>query len=301
MVPGSLTQDAQALYEPALGEDALIRLANIHVSYSLARGASKKVLNGINLTIRRGEFVALAGQTGCGKSTLLRLVLGAETPSTGSVLVDGREVVRPDRDRGYVPQKYSLFPDKTVLENITFGPEVEEFSLLTRLTPRFYQRRRKFRGEALHQLRRMGLHDSDAAKYPDQLSGGMQQRVAIAQALVMKPKILLMDEAFSALDPGTRASMQKLIRRVWAETGMTILFVTHNIAEAVRLGTRVVVLAKDEQARAGEGSGVSHDIPVPAWEQIPDALRPQEFARMVESVEEATGYSSSEDGEAGTG
>ena len=103
----------------------------------------------------------------------------------------------------------------------------------------------------------MGLQESDAAKYPDQLSGGMQQRVAIAQALVMKPKILLMDEAFSALDPGTRAGMQKLIREVWKETGTTVLFVTHNIDEAVRLATRVIVLA---QSPVAEGSRVSLDL-----------------------------------------
>jgi ABC-type nitrate/sulfonate/bicarbonate transport system ATPase subunit len=104
-----------------------------------------------------GEFVCLVGQTGCGKSTLLRLVLGSEQPLTGRVLIDGVEHHQPDRTRGYVPQKYSLFPDKTVLDNITFGPEVSEFSLLGHLTPRFYRRRRELRGEACDYLRRIGL------------------------------------------------------------------------------------------------------------------------------------------------
>ena len=257
MVPGSLTASAPALLDPPVREDALIRLDQIRVSYALKNRARKIVLDRIDLDILAGEFISVIGQTGCGKSTLLRLVLGSETPTEGRVLVEGREVRRPDRDRGYVPQKYSLFPDKSVIDNITFGLEVEEFSLLTSFTPRYYARRREFRAEALRQLGKMGLHESDATKYPDQLSGGMQQRVAIAQALVMKPKILLMDEAFSALDPGTRAGMQKLIREVWKETGTTVLFVTHNIDEAVRLATRVIVLARNPVA---EGSRVALDL-----------------------------------------
>jgi NitT/TauT family transport system ATP-binding protein len=290
MVPGSVTETGAS---PALldaeGADLLIRLENIHVRYELADGSRKKVLDGIDLNIRRGEFVSVIGRTGCGKSTLLRLVLGAERPAEGRVLADGREVMRPDRDRGYVPQKYSLFPDKTVLDNITFGPEVEAFSLLTRFAPPFYRRRKQFRAEAMRQLRRMGLHESDATKYPDQLSGGMQQRVAIAQALVMKPKILLMDEAFSALDPGTRAGMQKLIRQVWRETRTTVLFVTHNIAEAIHLGTRIVVLAKE----GGESSGskVALDLSVPDLDDLPKARLDEEFARIAERVEAATGQS----------
>ena len=257
MVPGSLTEPTLALLDPLPRQEALIRLDQIRVRYALKGGARKTVLDGIDLDIHSGEFVSVIGQTGCGKSTLLRLVLGSETPTEGRVLVEGREVIRPDRDRGYVPQKYSLFPDKTVINNITFGLEVEEFSLLTSFTPRYYKRCREFRAEALRQLAKMGLHETDAAKYPDQLSGGMQQRVAIAQALVMKPKILLMDEAFSALDPGTRAGMQRLIREAWKETGTTVLFVTHNIAEAVRLATRVIVLAKNP---AADGSRVALDL-----------------------------------------
>jgi len=257
MVPGSLTESTQTLLDPPPHEEAFIRLDQIRVSYALKGGARKTVLDGIELDIHAGEFLSVIGQTGCGKSTLLRLILGSETPTEGRVLVEGREVVRPDRDRGYVPQKYSLFPDKTVIDNITFGLEVEEFSLLTSFTPRYYTRRRDFRAEALRQLAKMGLHETDATKYPDQLSGGMQQRVAIAQALVMKPKILLMDEAFSALDPGTRAGMQKLIREVWKETGTTVLFVTHNIDEAVRLATRVIVLARNP---AADGSRVALDL-----------------------------------------
>src|SRR3954471_14084699 len=152
----------------------MIQIEDVFVAYG---SPSRAVLAGIDLELAEGEFVCVLGQTGCGKSTLLRLILGSERPLRGRILVDGREHRQPDRTRGYVPQKYSLFPDKTVLDNITFGPEMEEFGLLRRLTPRFVRRRAELRQTALGYLRRMGLQESDAGKYPDQLSGGMQQRV----------------------------------------------------------------------------------------------------------------------------
>jgi len=238
----------------------LIRLADVGVDYPISGQKTRKVLEDVNLTIRTGEFVAVCGQTGCGKSTMLRMILGAEKPTHGKVLIDGVELPRPDRNRGYVPQKYSLFPDKTVLGNIAFGPEMEEFGIVGRLSPRYLRRRREIRSEAYRLLAQMGLQESDSTKYPDQLSGGMQQRVAIAQALIMRPKILLMDEAFSALDPGTRTEMQRLIRSIWAGDGTTILFVTHNIAEAVFLANRVVVLGKDSPAGS---SRVLLDLEIP--------------------------------------
>ena len=236
---------------------ALIDIDGISVGFG---DPPRTVLDNISLAIDPGEFVCLLGQTGCGKSTLLRFVLGSEKPQSGRILIDGVVHHQPDRTRGYVPQKYSLFPDKTVLDNITFGPEVSEFSLLGRLTPAFYRRRRELRHEAFDYLRRIGLRESDAGKYPEQLSGGMQQRVAIAQALMTKPRILLMDEAFSALDPGTRRGMQELIRELWRSTGTTILFVTHNTEEALRLGTRVIVLERPSPDR---GSVVKLDLSVP--------------------------------------
>jgi NitT/TauT family transport system ATP-binding protein len=225
----------------------VIELRDVAVEYQTPGQPPRKVLENLNLTIKLGEFLAVCGQTGCGKSTMLRLILGAERPRRGMVLIEGRELLRPDRHRGYVPQKYSLFPDKTVLGNITFGPVMEEFGLFGRLTPRFHRRRKELRARALSMLRQMGLDDSDAGKYPDQLSGGMQQRVAIAQALIMNPTVLLMDEAFSALDPATRTDMQRLVRTLWVKTGTTILFVTHNIPEAIYLGSRVVVLGKNTE------------------------------------------------------
>jgi NitT/TauT family transport system ATP-binding protein len=236
---------------------ALIQIENVSVAYG---SPPRPVLGNVDLSIDEGEFVCLLGQTGCGKSTLLRLILGSERPTAGRVLIDGVERRQPDRTCGFVPQKYSLFPDKTVLGNITFGPEVNEFNLFNCLTPRYFRRRRQFRQEALRYIRRLGLEDADARKYPEQLSGGMQQRVAIAQALINKPRILLLDEAFSALDPGTRKDMQRLIRQLWRDTGITVLFVTHNTQEALYLSSRVIVLAKEAP---DQGSRIALELPVP--------------------------------------
>jgi NitT/TauT family transport system ATP-binding protein len=221
----------------------IIRMESVHVEYPTTDGCTKRVLDSIDLEIGTGEFVSIVGQTGCGKSTLLRLILGEQQPTRGRVNVNGFERSQPDPLCGYVPQKYSLFPDKTVLDNVTFGLDVSSFGLASWLRSARRRKLREFRDEALRYLTEMGLEKTDARKYPHQLSGGMQQRVAIAQALIMRPPILLMDEAFSALDPGTRRGMQRLMKTVWAETRTTIVFVTHNTREAVCLSTRVIALA----------------------------------------------------------
>src|ERR1041384_6332063 len=151
----------------------MIQIDNVGMAYG---APARPVLDGITLGIAPGEFACVLGQTVCGKSPLLRLLLGAERPTSGRVLIDGREHRQPDRSRGYVPQRYSLFPDRTVLDNITFGAEVSEFGLFARFTPNFYRRRREFRAKAFDYLRRTGLREADAWKYPHELSGGMQQR-----------------------------------------------------------------------------------------------------------------------------
>jgi len=262
---------------------ANIRIEDAYVEYPVEGRGMRRVLNGISLEIESGEFVSIVGQTGCGKSTLLRLILGEEAPSRGRVLVGGRERHQPDPSCGYVPQKYSLFPDKTVLDNVIFGLDVTEFGPLSVLNPARRKPMRRFREEARDYLRRTGLVDADARKYPHQLSGGMQQRVAIAQALILKPPVLLMDEAFSALDPGTRTGMQRLIKDLWKESGTTIVFVTHNTREAVCLGTRIVALAKD---RAGElGSSVALDLSVPHLDFDSDE---DELRNLIREVESAT-------------
>ncbi len=259
---------------------AMIRVQNVHVEYGQAGKAPKKVLNGVSLDIAPGEFVSVVGQTGCGKSTLLRLVLGEEMPASGRVLVEGRPRTQPDRRCGYVPQKYSLFPDRTVLQNITFGLEVTEIGVLGGLIPSRRARRKEVQAEALGYLKRMGLREMDAKKYPHQLSGGMQQRVAIAQALIMRPRILLMDEAFSALDPGTRLGMQQLIKTLWRETQTTVLFVTHNPREAVTLGSRVIGLGRPDAS--DDGAEVILDIPAPQTDNE------ERIAGLIRRIEQTT-------------
>ena len=257
----------------------LISIESLSMTYG---SPARPILSGIDIAIAEGEFVCVLGQTGCGKSTLLRLVLGSEQPTRGQVLIDGERHLRPDWTRGYVPQKYALFPDRTVLDNITFGPEVREFNLFSRMTPRFFRRRRELRMQAMDYLLRIGLREADAGKYPDQLSGGMQQRVAIAQALMTKPRILLMDEAFSALDPGTRRDMQKLIRQLWRDTRTTVLFVTHNTQEALSMATRVLVLAKEDPAN---GSQIMLDM------TLNQPCREDEMPRLIAKVEGVCGSS----------
>ncbi len=232
----------------------------------------------------------MCGQTGCGKSTMLRLILGAERPRRGQVLIEGRELLRPDRHRGYVPQKYSLFPDKTVLGNITFGPVMEEFGLFGRLTPRFHRRRE---GVACAELwstccARWGWMIPMAGKVIRTSSRAecSSGDVAIAQALIMNPTVLLMDEAFSALDPATRTDMQRLVRTIWAKSGTTILFVTHNISEAIYLGSRVVVLGKDTQRVS---SRVVADFEVPeAARSESGQLSGHELDRLTRLIEAST-------------
>jgi len=255
--------ESEAMVETpaALPAPVEIALRNVSVSYPVGSGKSKTVLSKLNLEIHAGEFVAVLGETGCGKSTLLRMVLGQEFPTTGAIHVDGKLVTRIDARCGYVPQKYSLFPDRTMMQNVMYGPENAFCGWFGRLLPSYRKFRKSLRAEAEEQLLRMGLRAADFHKYPHQLSGGMQQRVAIAQALMMKPPVLLMDEAFSALDPATRASLQQQLRAIWLETRPTVLFVTHNTAEALLLGSRLLVLKPHRDGSAE--SNVLLDMPLP--------------------------------------
>jgi NitT/TauT family transport system ATP-binding protein len=257
---------------------AFISFEDISVRYALKNNGCHTVFSGLNLTIEEGEFVSVIGETGCGKSTLLRLLLGSEKPTAGRVVVDSKEVTHPSRDRGYVPQKYSLFPDKTVIRNVAFGPIAESFSIPRLFSPAWWKKRACIYKEARETLSRVGLLERDAHKYPDQLSGGMQQRVAIAQSLVMHPQILLMDESFSALDPNTRKGMQRLIRSIWLETGRTVVFVTHNLSEAVSLGNRVLMIAKEPD---GSKSRIALDL------RIPEEPRQDELEAIMHRLEDA--------------
>ncbi len=271
---------------PAFKAPTAIHLADVSVSYPVGKKTHKTILGGIELEIAEGEFVVLLGQTGCGKSTLLRMILGQERPTGGAVSIAGSVVERVSAACGYVPQKYSLFPDRTVLGNLMMGPETAGYHILGRLRPGFRAFQRRVREEAMRQLERMGLHAGDAGKYPHQLSGGMQQRVAIAQALMMKPKILLMDEAFSALDPSTRTSLQRMLRTIWAETRPTVVFVTHNTAEALYLATRVIVLARPSADRE-TGAKVALDLKLRGT-GMSLKQNGQEFLDLVDRIEQCS-------------
>ncbi len=211
--------------------------SRLHVENLYKRYGTKTILDNVDLTVRPGELVSVVGPSGCGKSTLLRMIIGQEIPSDGIIMIDGKLVGPPSPDRGVVYQRYSLFPHLTALENVMLGPKVSMPVLA------WWRARGAVREEALSFLDEVGLVDH-AGKYPHELSGGQQQRVAVAQALIQKPKILLMDEPFGALDPGTREDLQLFLMELWENHEMTIFFVTHDVEEAVYLGTRLIVLSR---------------------------------------------------------
>ena len=221
-----------------------------------------------------GEFIAIIGPSGCGKSTILNLIQGFSDvypPTTGEVLVRGQPVQGPGHDRGMIFQKYSSFPQRTVLENVTFGLEINQDELRLSESER--------QAQARDWIRRVGLAGHEG-KYPHQLSGGQQQRVAIARSLVLKPRIILMDEPFSALDEPTRYDMQQLIMELWHEVEATVLIVTHSIAEAVYLGDRVWIMSGAPGRIAREFSAV-----IPTTRDA-DPLEVQEGAPFKEAVRE---------------
>ncbi|WP_417792390.1 ABC transporter ATP-binding protein [Stutzerimonas xanthomarina] len=226
--------------------------------------ADQVVLERLNLSVSEGEFCTLVGASGCGKSTFLRLLLGQERPSRGEILLDGAPIANePDASRGVVFQRYSVFPHLSVLDNVALGLELPRARLLGRL---FGRSKREAREQAEVILRKVGLgHSLD--KYPAQLSGGMQQRLAIAQALVMRPRVLLLDEPFGALDPGIRKDMHDLLLQLWQETRLTVFMVTHDLSEGFTLGTRILVFDKtriDPHAPGAYGARVTYDIPLNA-------------------------------------
>jgi NitT/TauT family transport system ATP-binding protein len=210
-------------------------------------GAPTRALEPVSITVGDNDFVTILGPSGCGKSTLLRMVAGLDRPTAGQILLDRKPVAEPGPDRGMVFQSYTLFPWLTVAENVAFG-------LREKGVPA--TERSRIAGEWLE---RVGL-TAFAEHYPKQLSGGMQQRTAIARALANDPAILLLDEPFGALDNQTRALMQELLLGIWERDRKTVLFVTHDIEEAIFLASRVVVMT----ARPGRiKSEVTVDLPHP--------------------------------------
>jgi len=220
------------------------------------------VLERVNLKIQEGEFCSMVGAAGCGKSTFLRLLLGQEAPTRGSITLEGKPLAaEPDRSRGVVFQRYSVFPHLNVLDNVAIGLELPNAPFTGRL---FGVRKRAAREQAAQMLHKVGLgHALD--KYPAQLSGGMQQRLAIAQAFIMQPRVLLLDEPFGALDPGIRKDMHALLLQLWSETRMTVFMVTHDLSEGFNLGTRLLVFDKvriDPHAPNAYGARITYDIPL---------------------------------------
>lgn len=213
---------------------SFVTVDNIFQSYG-----NRPIIERVNTTIDEGEFISIVGASGCGKSTFLRLLLAQETPTRGEIRIDGKSPAKePGLDRGVVFQRYSVFPHMTVRENVVAG------ECFRRPWGRFWGAERKAAlARADETLARIGL-DHVADQYPATLSGGMQQRLAIGQALAAKPRVLLLDEPFGALDPGTRLSMHDFLTELRAETGMTVFMVTHDLEEGFKLGDRVLVFDK---------------------------------------------------------
>lgn len=253
---------------------------------------NRRILHDVNLRIERGDIVALVGPSGSGKSTLLRAILGTHPPEEGQVLMHGVPYRQPNRERGIVYQKYSLFPYLTAEQNVAIGPLLDKTNLPFRLfrpirTLRF---RRVLRRKAQALLARMRLAES-AHRYPAELSGGMQQRVAIAQALIMKPQLLLLDEPFGALDESTREELQVMLLRLYAinlearrhgqSPPFTLLIVTHELNEAIYVSNRVVGLSQ-YHADGASGSTIVYDKAAPVF--APND--PKDFEQFREQREE---------------
>jgi NitT/TauT family transport system ATP-binding protein len=203
-----------------------IQIEGVSKSYT----GSVLAVDDVSLELAENSFTCLLGPSGCGKSTLLNMIAGFVEPTAGRVLVDGREVTRAGADRGVVFQEYALFPWRTAVENVEFGPMIQG------------QPRAGRRATARRYLQLVGLADHED-KYPSELSGGMKQRVAIARALANHPSVLLMDEPFGALDAQTREVMQEELLRIWEQDKKTVVFVTHSISESIFLADRIVVMA----------------------------------------------------------
>jgi NitT/TauT family transport system ATP-binding protein len=209
-------------------EEVKIRIRGVERTFHEKEG-DNQALDPVDLDIRKGEFFCLLGPNGCGKTTLLHLIAGFDNPSRGLIEMDGRVVVEPASRCVMIFQNYGLFPWRTVLDNVAYGLEVRGVG------------KKERQEKARNVLHMVGLGDV-AGRYPRTLSGGMQQRAAIARALAVEPEVLLMDEPFAALDAMTRSGMQRELLRIWRESGCTIVFVTHDLDEALLLADRIAIM-----------------------------------------------------------
>lgn len=225
------------------------------------------VLEHICKQVSEGEFITIVGASGCGKTSFLNLLLGTESPSRGEIRLLGKPLLaEPSAERGIVFQRYSVFPHMTVLDNVILSSEFEQSVLLSRL---FGKKRKQAQVQGIAMLNAVGLGHA-LNKYPHELSGGMQQRLALAQALIKKPRILLLDEPFGALDPGIRADMHQLVLSLWREYKLTVFMITHDIKEGFYLGTRLWVFDKsrlDPHAPNAYGAQITYDLPVGTVDQ----------------------------------
>ncbi len=235
----------------------LLQLKNLEKHYG-----DQVVLERLNIDVEEGEFVAIVGASGCGKTTFLNMLLGTESPTKGQLLLEGKPIPdEPDAHRGVVFQRYSVFPHLTVLGNVMLA---EEFSTARWLGRVWGKKRQAIRQRAQAMLAQVGLEHAQS-KYPHQLSGGMQQRLALAQALMKQPRILLLDEPFGALDPGIRSEMHQLITQLWQQHNLTIFMITHDLKEGFSLASRLLVFDKlrhDPHAPEAWGATITYDLPL---------------------------------------
>ena len=264
----------------------VLELQNVCQEFYSETGEAHKVLDNINIKVREEEFIALVGPSGCGKTTLLNIIGGFYQPVSGNVTIEGKPAGGPNRDRGIVYQDYALFPWMTVLDNIVYGIELEKINYLEKYFNffKYLKVKKEATEKAKYYLNETGLYDA-SHKFPHQLSGGMRQRVAIAQALIMKPKILLMDEPFGALDVQTREALQILMLKIRENEHNTVFFVTHDLEEALYIGSRVVVLSQYHNMTGGKSMGaqvVYDEVLPPELNFLPTDLKDtSKFRNMI--------------------
>ena len=240
-----------------------------------------QVLDDIDFDVEQREFVVIVGPSGCGKTTLLHIIDGLVQPSDGEVRVGGTAVREPRQEMAMVFQSFELFPWRSIVENVALGLEIQGYSKSER------------REIALEWIDRVGLNGFEES-YPDELSGGMQQRVGLARALAVDPDVLLMDEPFGALDAQTKDQMQTELLQIWEDQRKTVVFITHDISEAIFLGDRVLVMS---QKPAGIVRDISIDFERPRWDRRLEVERDDRFQEIERQIRQDLGLTVTDDGE----
>jgi NitT/TauT family transport system ATP-binding protein len=254
--------------------ETMIKIEDVHKEYKVEGGKNVNALNGVDLSIDRNEFVCIVGPSGCGKTTLLNIIAGLEPFDSGKVTMHGRDIVGPGPERGVIFQQYALFPWMTVQKNIEYGMKFLRKARAGGGSERWSaEEKAKLAAHYIKMVNLSGFEDS----FPKALSGGMKQRVAIARGYAQNPEVLLMDEPFGALDAQTRAQLQEDLLQTWEKEKKTVLFITHDVDEAVLLSTRVVIMS----ARPGQIKEiVDIDLPYPrnqATKMDPEFIRHRNY------------------------